>query len=197
MIDKFRYRLNDITSSTFPLEDAFWVEAEANYKLLTINKGEVLVRYNSLSQDLYYIVEGSFKCSQVLEDGQSKAIWFHFKEQFDFMACPDSFFTDEFTKYELEAIEDAVLMKFSKQLIYSWILRFRGFNYLFIHGIISDFVTIYEARSSLLALSSLDFLRYSKEKFPILFEKLPAYYVAEFMGVSPEWYSKLQKKLKS
>lgn len=191
MLEKLKNRLE----AFMPLEPAFWKEVLEYSKILTVKKNEILINYDSKSKDGYFILEGSFMVSQVQESGQSKAVWFHFDEIFDFMATPDSYFMDTPTKYELKALEDSKVVKLNKQRVDSWVQTYSCFNQIYIQSIITDFVTIYEARSSLLSLSALDFLKYTKENFPFIFEKLPSYYIADFIGVTPEWYSKLQKKL--
>lgn len=191
MIDK----LNEGIKQFGPVEDAFQEELTANHKVIDVKKNEVLIRYNTISKDVYLILEGSFICSQISESGSTQAIWFHFEDFFDSVATLDSFYMDEHTKYEIKAMEDSKVVKISKQNLDRWIETYHAFSQFFLRNIIQDFVIIYEARSCLLTYNSLEFLRYTKRKFPFLFERLPAYYIAEFMGITPEWYSKLQKKL--
>lgn len=193
MLDKLKNRI----AKTVKIEDHIWEEVKKHHKVQEVKKNEILVRYNEMSKDVFFINSGAFKVYQITENGNRRAIWFHFADVFEFMACLDSYFMDEYTKYELVAIEDAVVIKFNKQRIDDWIKNHQSFNYFFVSNIIDDFVTIYEARSYLLSYSSIDFLKYTQQKFPFILNKLPDYHIADFIGVSPEWYSKLQKKLKS
>ena len=180
-----------------PMDEAFWNELLEKHKIITVNKNEILVRFNSLSRDYYFILKGSFVSSQISESGAQKSIWFHFDEFFEFMGCPDSLFMDEPTKYQLKAMEDSMVLKLSKPVVDHWVKHNSYFNQLYLQNFVNDFVTIYEARSCLLTFTSLEFLKYTQEKFPYLLEKLPSYHIADFMGISPEWYSKLKKKLAS
>ena len=191
MIEKLKQRLSEFG----PIEEDFWKEVLAHHKLLNVKKDELLIRYNTASKDAYYILSGSFLVSQISESGTKKAIWFHFDDIFDVVASPDSYFKDGLTKYEVKALEDAVVVKLNKQRIDEWIKKYASFNNFFINKFVLDFLTIYEARSSLLTFTSLEFLKYTKEHFPFIFDRLPSYLIADFIGVTPEWYSKLQKKL--
>lgn len=193
MLDKIRQKIEQVMQ----IEELFWEEFLEHHKVIQVRKNEVLVRHSTISQDVYIIVEGSFVCSQILEDGTSKAIWCYFDEQFEVMSCLDSYFMGEQTKYELKALENSTLAKLSKNTVDNWVNKYAFFSRFYIQDVIQNFITIYEARSSLLSMSSLDFLRYSRDKFPIMFERLPSYYIADLMRITPEWYSKLQKKLDS
>ena len=193
MIDKLKSRIEE----SGKVEDEIWVEVAKFVKPKEVKKNEILVRYSTTSQEAYFILSGSFVCSQISESGVQKAIWFFFDEVFNFMTCPDSFFLQEPTKYELKAMEDSTILSINKKRIDHWITNYPGFNRFFIDDFTKEFVKIYEARSNLLTFSSLEYLQYVHDKFPFLLSKLPAYYIAEFMGISAEWYSKLQKKLRT
>lgn len=177
------------------LDKGFWGEVLDHHKIIQVQKDDIVIRYNSICKDVYFLVQGSVKCSQILEDGGSKAVWFHFDDIFEAVVAPDSFYDEEPTKYEFRALEKSTLIKIKKEWLNHWVATYKCFNYIFVHNIVRDFVSIYEARSCLLSLSSLDFLKYTRRKFPFIFEKLPAYLIADFMGVTPEWYSKLNRKV--
>ncbi len=178
-----------------PIETGLWEDIRRRGKVIPVQKNEILIRYGSKCRETYYIVEGSFVKSQISESGVSKAVWFHFDDYFEFLATADSFFADEHTKYEIKALEDSVVIKFSKQMIDEWVEAYTCFNQFYRHYIIQDFITIFEARSCLLTYSSVEFLQYCQKRFPFLFLKLPGHYIADFIGVTPEWYSKLQRKV--
>ncbi|MEL6190537.1 MAG: Crp/Fnr family transcriptional regulator [Bacteroidota bacterium] len=191
MLEKFRKKLLE----SGPVEDALWQEIQRQAKFLEVKKGEELVQYYSVSTDLFFVLKGSFVVSQITEQGDSKAVWFHFDDVFEYVGSPDSLFSGESTKYEIKALEDGKVIKFPKEVIDVWVKTYPSFNQIFIETIVHDFITIYDARSSLLTYSTLEFLQYTQEKFPFILEKLPAHYIADFLGITPEWYSKLKKKL--
>lgn len=193
MLNRLREKLEEIEAHP----ETFWDEMNEHHKILRTQKKDILIRYNTICKDIHLILEGSFVCYQISESGVKKAVWFFFEDHFTCAASPDSFFTGVPTKYEIEALEPSIVVKLPQDIIDSWVLKFPSFNRLFIKNIIKDFVTIYEARSCLLTYNSEEFLNYVSQKFPFLLDKLPAYLIADFMGISPEWYSKLKKKLTS
>ncbi|MEM6767146.1 MAG: Crp/Fnr family transcriptional regulator [Bacteroidota bacterium] len=193
MLEQLRQTLTALT----PIDDRLWEDIEKNAKPLEVSKGETLIQFSTVCTDLFYIAKGSFVVSQITEKGESRAVWFHFEDAFEYMTSPDSFFIEESTKYEMKAMEASQVIKFSKEVVQGWVSSYPSFNRLFLDFIIRDFVIIYEARSSLLTLSTLEFLQYTQEKFPFIIQRLPSHYIADFLGITPEWYSKLKKKLAS
>lgn len=194
MLERLR---NFITTEFSKDQEEFWHEIQSQAKTESVSKNEILVRYYSKSQDVYFVESGSFVCSQISDSGKSTAIWFYFSDIFENVACVDSYFNGENTKYEIKALEDSTVTRFHKSTIDSWFNKYDAFKRFYVESIIQDFLTIFEARSSLLTFTSLEFLQYTKTRFPFIFDRLPAHMIADFMGITPEWYSKLQKKLES
>lgn len=188
-------RLKEKVNAIATLEEGLWADIQAQAKIIEVEKHELLVRYGDKSKDVFFVAEGSFACSQVSESGKSTAIWFYFDDVFEFMATVDSLYNDEPTKYELKALKDSVVIKLPIAAVHHWADTSIAFGQLHRERIVMDFITVFEARSCLLTFTSLEFLGYIREKFPFIFEKLPGHYIADFMGITPEWYSKLQKKL--
>jgi len=50
-------------------------------------------------------------------------------------------------------------------------------------------------RGVFLTNSVEEFVIYLKENHPLFFLRVKDYYLAQFIGISPEWFSKLKKKL--
>ncbi len=180
-----------------PLADNLWEEIQTYAEISQVRKNEILVPYQSLNKYVFKVISGSFMCSQISESGTKKAVWFHFDDESDIMSSQDSYFNNEPTKYEFKALEDSEVFSIHKTHTDRWIETYEVFNRFYLKNIINDFIIVYEARSCLLTYTSTEFLLYIQKKFPTIFEKIPDRYIADFMGVTPEWYSKLRKKLRS
>jgi hypothetical protein len=50
-----------------------------------------------------------------------------------------------------------------------------------------------DLKLKIIAYSSDQLYRYFLENFPIVIQRVPAKYIAELMGISPEWLSKLKR----
>ncbi|PCE62931.1 Crp/Fnr family transcriptional regulator [Sediminicola luteus] len=50
-------------------------------------------------------------------------------------------------------------------------------------------------RAMLISLSSLEMLQYLQEHYPAILQQVPSKYIADFLGISPQWLSKLKHQL--
>lgn len=191
MLDKFREKIEEHT----PIDDNHWLDIKKNCTVLNINKKETLVKYAEHSKDLFFIVSGSFEISQTFKDGDVKTVWFFLDEMFDIMACLDSVFLEETTKYEITAIEDSTVVKFSYRMVESWVKEYPYLNEFVRKDILNGLVHLFEIRNHMSSHSSLEFIKYLKNKYPVILNRIPDKNIAELMGITPEWYSKLQRKL--
>ncbi len=177
------------------VSDSLWDALRSRSKEVHFKKGEVIIPFGSNSQFSYFIASGTCICSQAAKSGEARVVWFYLDELFTFFSATDSYFNNEPTKYELRALEDCSLVRFHKDTIDELIATDRAFNEFFIKRIVATYIAIFEIRSYLLTYTSEEFLAYIYEKYPQLIERVPAKYIADFIGVTPEWYSKLKKQL--
>ncbi|MEO0527263.1 MAG: hypothetical protein AAFZ89_08560 [Bacteroidota bacterium] len=188
MIEKVREKFERVV----PMEDALWVEMQEHAKKVTLKKGEVLVPYSSNRRTVNVIVSGTFEASLISSDGDRKTVWFFFDELFDVAICMDSYYLNENTKYEITALEDSVVYQFSKKIIDKWINDFTIFNEFYRTDIVGDFILLNEIRNHMVAHTPKEFLQYLKKHFPILLNRTPSKNLATFMGITPEWLSKIR-----
>lgn len=177
-----------------PVSDDLWTEIKEHANLKSIRKNEVLISYGSLCKNVYMVASGSLMTSLILANGDSKAIWFSFDEHFWAVSSLDSFFLDEPSKYETVAMESTTVIEVHKQKLDAWIEKYPVLNACFREDITHDFVAINEMRNYGLVHPPAKYLAYIKEKYPFIFTRVPAKYIAQFLGITPEWYSKLLRK---
>nr|WP_321232208.1 Crp/Fnr family transcriptional regulator [uncultured Psychroserpens sp.] len=191
MIDKLRNKIEEYT----PIDDKHWEDIKENCTALNIKKKEVLVNNDEQSKDLFFIVSGSFEISQAFNNGDIKTVWFFLDEMFDIMGCLDSVFLGEATKYEITAIEDSTVIKFSYSALESWLKKYPYLNEFVRKDVLNGLVLLFEIRNHMASHSALEFINYLKNKFPMILDRVPDKNIAELMGITPEWYSKLKRKL--
>ena len=180
-----------------PISKDLWEEINEHSELISVKKNDVLINYGSRHKHAYFIASGSFVTSTISEDGDKKSVWFHFDELFNIAVCTDSYFLNEFTKYEIKALEDSKVIKFNKHHVDLWALKYPLFNQHYHSNIIFDFVSLHEIRAYRLSHSPTKFLDYLNKKYPTFNKRVSSKNMAHFIGVSPEWYSKLKKKMSS
>ncbi|MEM6524728.1 MAG: cyclic nucleotide-binding domain-containing protein [Bacteroidota bacterium] len=193
MIEKLRaYLERHIT-----VDDVFWSELVKTAEQIIVKKKEVLIPLNSNFNHLYIVTSGSFETALITSDGESKTVWFHMEDLFEVVVSMDSFFLDERTKYEISALENSVVYKIKKEAIDSWLLKYASFNTFYREDVVSAFIKLNEIRNHMVSHTPPEFLTYLKQYYPKIFERIPENRIAQFIGITPEWYSKLKSKMLS
>ena len=175
------------------VSDELWDKVSRNVTLISLKKGQTVVPYGAVNRFAFFLASGSCICSQASTSGKTRVVWFYFDDLFEFFSTPDSYFEQEPTKYEIKALQDAEVIKIHRDTIEELTGTDREFSKFVIEQIMFDFMAVFEARSCLLTFTSAEFLAYTKKKYPLIFERMPDKYLADLMGVSAEWYSKLKK----
>lgn len=163
-------------------------------KVITVKNRTKLVEVGEISQYCYFIVEGGFVARSFYFDTQEKsATNFFLSDYFPFMGCLDSYFTGAKTKTELIAVKNSTLLAFHK----SDFDRILFENYdilLFYNQMLSEILrNESELKVVLISSSKKDIYEYLIEKCNPVIKSVPAKYIAEFMGITAEWYSKMKK----
>lgn len=190
MFDVLRAKLG----SRFPLSAELWKEITLSAKKISLKKNEILIPYSSRRRVANIIVEGSFKQSIINSSGEQTANWFYFEDIFNVMVCLDSYALDEHTKYEIIALEDAVVYQIKKEKIDEWADEFKSFSKYYREDVIRTLFLTTEIQAQMISSTPSEFIDYLDRNYPEILVKVPSKYLAEFMGITPEWFSKLQKQ---
>jgi len=191
MIQKLKNRIEESVG----MSSVMWKDIVSNVYTLEVKKNEILVEQGTNSKYVYFIAKGGFISSFIAENGNKRASWFYLSDDFDFVSNNDSFFKNVPTSYEIKAVEDSTVVVFKKDDVHKWVEIYPLFNSFYRKVLISRFLTIEKVRGVFLTNSVEEFVIYLKENHPLFFLRVKDYYLAQFIGISPEWFSKLKKKL--
>ncbi|MEM6629085.1 MAG: Crp/Fnr family transcriptional regulator [Bacteroidota bacterium] len=194
MIHKLKAKIDQ---KGYSFSEDLWREIQQHGKERKINRNEVLIDFGSHYEHVYFIAQGSFMTSMISESGDKRAVWFHLDELFEMATCLDSFFLKEPTKYEIKALEDSIVLQFHKAKVDLWVQQYPAFNRLYLSDIVRDFIAVNELRAFRLANPPREFLTYLDTHYPLIKERISSKNMAHFLGVTPEWYSKMKKKMES
>jgi len=127
-------------------------------------------------------------------EGSKVPVWFYFDALNDIVLCPDGFFQGKPTKYEVVALENTLVLQVSKLQMDLWLSEFPEFHDFYLERIIAGTIATDEMRACQLAYPPLEFLDYLDQEYPVFRQRLSSKNMARFIGVSPEWYSKLKRR---
>lgn len=192
MIENLRRKIE----TTIPVSDELWNVIRNEWKEIHVKKGDKLVGYGELNTKVFFVLSGSLEISLILNDGSSKSVWFYLDELFNFAYTQDSVFLGIPTKYEITVLEDSILLQGDAQVMEKTAEKFPELYRFKADGVLQDSILVNEIRNHIITLKPLDFVQYLHNNFPIFMERIPAKNIANFMGITPEWYSKLKRKLR-
>ncbi|RHJ92542.1 Crp/Fnr family transcriptional regulator [Parabacteroides bouchesdurhonensis] len=175
-------------------DSAFVGELESHAKVITVKKGDYLLRSGELCQDAYFINKGLFINLYISEKGNETVTGFASESQYPFLSAI-GYFTKAPSDFEIKAVEDGELLCFSRAHIEELSLRYPLFASYYQNvmlTIISKLYSLFAVRQS---CTAEEFLKYLYNYYAWLIKRVPDKYIAQYMGVSNSWYCKLKKRI--
>lgn len=162
-----------------------------------IKSNTVLLAPGKICSHAYLIIKGGFVCRYMHEKFEiAKTINFYLEDLHPFMACVDSFFTQQPTQCELRAIEDSIILSLSQKDIFEIMDKDENLKKYYDSLVITALTEENELKLKIIAFTSEQLYEDILLNFPSVIQKVPSKYIAEFMGISAEWLSKLKRAQK-
>jgi len=178
-----------------PLSEKLLSEIRDKGKEIRIAKNGYLVKQNEICRYGYFLNKGTLIQTYLNENGKEIVLGFYVEQVYTFLSSPDSYFNETGSTFEIKALEDCQLIAFHKKELEELSIKYPEFN-LFYHKITATALhNMYLYTSMRLSLSAEDFYCYLSKNYPAFLHRIPDKYVAQFIGVSKEWYCKIKKKI--
>ncbi|MFN8282169.1 MAG: cyclic nucleotide-binding domain-containing protein [Chitinophagales bacterium] len=169
----------------------------AQMENVVVKSNQVLIKSGQINTHLYYVLSGGFVCRFVSEDAEiERTINFYLNELHPVMACIDSYFLQTKTSCELRAISDSNVLAISKKAIDNLIAIDTNLKLLFDQLLTNALIEENDLKLKIISCKPDTFYQYIIQEFPAVIQKVPSKYIAELMGISAEWLSKLKSKHK-
>lgn len=165
-------------------------------KLVKVKSQTKLVRHNQVCTKVYLVLKGGFVCRFIDEALEiEKTINFFFPDFHPFMTCVDGFFSGTKTQCEIRCISNAEVIEFDKKDIETLVFQDLQLLQIYHALVITALQEINDFEMKIIAYSSERLYHYLITTHPIIIQQVPAKYIAEFMGISSEWLSKLKHRI--
>lgn len=162
-----------------------------------VKSNSTLIVPGKICTHLYFIVTGGFVCRYFNENLETpKTINFYLDNLHPFMACVDSYFTQQPTSCELRAVKDSVVLSVSKKNIDQLILDYPALKQFYDGLVIQALVEENELKLKIISHTAEQLYEYLLDELSLVIQNVPSKYIAEFMGISAEWLSKVKSKRK-
>lgn len=158
-----------------------------------IKRRQFILQENDVCRRYTFIIEGCFKMYGVDKSGKEHNI--QFAAENDWITDIGSFHSLKPSKLYIEAIEPSLILQIERENLISLYINYRKFDSIFRVIIENKFV---ELQNRVLGdISSTAEERYVTflEQYPKLSNRLPSTQIASYIGITPEFLSKIRKDI--
>lgn len=175
------------------LSDEVWADFAQYWTLVTPTKNEYLTKVGETEQYIYFVEDGVQRGFHLV-DGEEICVAFSFDHSYS--GVVDSFLTQTPAKYYLQAISDSALLRLSYHDLQGLYDRHKSIERW--GRLISETILIGKANREVAILSYTAEERYRRlmTQSPRCIQLIPQKYLASYLRMTPETFSRLRKKVK-
>ncbi len=179
--------------SFVPLSEEEWEAQEAYLQVKSLSKQDFLIREGQICPAIYFINQGSFRTYHLIK---GKEITSNFFFAGGFIADYGSLVRQKPSNEYIQALEDAELVSLSYAHLQE--LYDRYYNYQKFGRLINEKVLInmYLRQQELLLYTPKERYLHLLKRRPKVILQLPQIYVASYLGITPEYLSRLRREIK-
>lgn len=154
-----------------------------------------LITPNDTANKIYIVLGGGLVLLHIHpKTGIEKAINF-FTPTFHPMATVgDSFHKGETSKFYLKTFTNTTVLEIDKNN-FDYLLKSSEYSEYLYNYAIKSLLEKNEIRAMSVVSDSLEMLQFLQQKYPQILQYVPSKYIANFLGITPQWLSKLKHKL--
>lgn len=166
-------------------------------QVLELKTHNILVNVGEKCNKVYYVLEGGF-IMKYFDHNTSveRTINFHLPNFQPFMTIVESYFHNKVSNYQIKAFQASKLIELDKKDINRVISENEDLYKFYVDMIVNVLISENEFKSRLISLDTKSLYQYLNNSWPQIIKNVPSKYIAEFMGISSEWLSKLKSKMK-
>ena len=158
--------------------------------MVSYKKNEIITRYGETEKNAYFVLEGVQRAYFTKND-IAYIVAFSFEGSFSCVV--DSCFSQTPSQYTLKTFTNSLCLKSSHDLIQHMSTKIPAFDH-FLRESLNFFLSgRFKRERELLASSAKErYQRFIQER-PIAVQKIPQKYIASYLNMSPETFSRLRK----
>ncbi|HQV98828.1 MAG TPA: Crp/Fnr family transcriptional regulator [Bacteroidia bacterium] len=179
-------------SKVSPLSETESKAIEENMCIKVFKKGDFLLKEGQISVDTYFILEGCVR-EFIVVDGEEKTTNFFTEEQW--VISLNNFNSTSHAENNLECVEDTTVSVGNEEQAQKLFKIFPRFETIARAIVEADFVEQKKLLTSYLTDSPEQrYLKLLKSR-PDIFQRVPQYQIASYVGVKPESLSRIRKRI--
>lgn len=176
---------------SFKEEEKKLIESKVTFH--KIKRRQMILQEGFVCKHYSFVVKGCFKMYGIDDKGYEHTIQFAAED--DWIADIGSFHSKKYSKLFIEAIEPSEIIQIEQQDLYFLHINIPKLDRIFKVIVENKFIEL--QNRVLLNISSTAELRYLSflEQYPNLASRLPNTQIASYLGITPEFLSKIRKDL--
>ena len=161
----------------------------------TLRSQHTLIQQGQTVNKLFLVQSGGLVLLHVHpKTGVERAINFFIPEFHPLASIAESFYLNSPSNYHLKTFTNTTLVEIQKG-DFEQFLNSSEFGSSFLDYGIKTLLEKNELRAKLISYTSEEMLHYLHKSIPQILQKIPSKYVANFLGITPQWLSRLKHKL--
>lgn len=175
-------------------DNAFFYDVCNCAEIITLAKGDYLLRAGQPCTHGYFVNKGMLLHLYVNSRGEESVMGMSADELYPFFSSPE-YFTGQPSGFELKAIEEVEVLAFPRYQIDLLSEKYPAFASYFKEIMLMVISKIYTLTAVRQSNTPEELLRYLYANHVWIVNRVPDKYIAQFIGISNEWYCKLKKKV--
>lgn len=160
--------------------------------MVQYSKGDMILTEGKVARTIYFVVQG---CVRLFynSNGNDRTAFFYTEGKF--ICAGESYTFDVPAKENFQALEDSVIMHFSKDLNEKLLAHSPKFEVLARIATEDELITCQRVIASFVSKSAEERYIELMEQHAEIFQRVPQQYIASYLGVSPETLSRIKKRV--
>jgi len=176
---------------TLDEEEKKYFESILHYKKL--ERGKILLMHGDIARDQYFVISGCLRTYST--DGNGKEHIISFAPTDWWISDLYSYLTETPAEYIIDTLMPTEVFEISKrdmEEVYVRIPKFeRFFRILFQNAIVNQMSRIRQV----ISVPAEERYKIFIKQYPGIYEQIPLKYIASYLGMSPEFLSKIRNKI--
>lgn len=176
-----------------PINDQDWELLRKNIYSKTILQDQYFSKSDSTCDKIGFVTKGAFRTYYI--DNHGEEITTHFHLENNFIVSFESFLTQKPTIFNIQALEDSEILYYEKSTVEA--LRKVSHNWERFGRVIAEqaFIISQQRFQSLLFQTATERYLALLDEFPAIFQRVPQYFIASYLGIKPQSLSRIRKQL--